>query len=64
MMDSDRLRERLRTRIRASLAAEPDWTTYCGDCDAVLTEADREAGCCTNCHPDEDDEEDCCHFDD
>lgn len=55
MIDIDQLRERIRERI----VEEADYDTFCGNCLALLTEADREAGACTNCHSatESDDEE-------
>lgn len=37
-------------RIRERLVEEADHTTLCGNCLATLTEADRAAGECTQCH--------------
>lgn len=45
MTNYDTLRERLRERV----TEESNWDTLCGNCQATLTAADREAGECTQC---------------
>lgn len=45
MIDIDQLRERIRERVTET----SDHDTLCGNCLALLTEADRAAGECTQC---------------